>query len=205
MMEYRDVINLLSGLLLTWIFCGSGCTPRCDGPVDTSSVDSIVIVLGNEPLDEATPTVEMLARVKKAVEFQRRQSKTFVLFTGGRTAGPRSEARMMADIAIDMGASVNSMGLEEDSRTTKENAQFAARLLRDAKCRRIYLVSSPSHLEWALSVFRSHDVFANVMALPTKGNRQESISQMEEYLKKNDSRRVRERLQWLREGVRGPD
>mgnify|MGYP001569925851 CR=1 FL=1 len=172
----------------------------------TSSAPAVVVVLGNEPLDDATPTVDTVARVETAVEFQRQHPGTLLLFTGGSTAGTNTEARMMADLAIAQGASTNSIRIEEKARTTQENARFTAELVRAIRPQRILIASKAEHLEWAMPVFQRLDVFQNAEPLPCKGDRAASIVQMEQYLKMHPgNERVRERLRRLKEGVKGTD
>src|SRR5712671_686953 len=96
------------------VFCEAG------DAVSKTTVDTVLVVLGNQPLDDHTPTVDMIARVNKAVEFHKANLGTVLVFTGGPTAGVVSEARMMADLAIASGVSSNAVRLEENARSTSE-------------------------------------------------------------------------------------
>jgi len=51
------------------LFSAGGVAAEHPELARTVSFDTILIVLGNEPLDDLTPTVDMIARVKKTVEF----------------------------------------------------------------------------------------------------------------------------------------
>lgn len=168
-------------------------------------VGAVLVVLGNEPLDDNTPTVDMLARVNKAVAFAREHPGSLLLFTGGPTAGKTTEARMMADIAIAQGVSTNAIRLEEKARSTQENALLAARMVTALAPRRVLIVSKQDHLDWAMPIFRKVDVFVAAEPLACTVNRADSIAQMEEYLKKRENSRVRERLEQLRSGIKGTD
>jgi len=70
--------------------------------------DCVLVVLGNEPLDDLTPTVDTVARVEKSVAFFKDHPRSLLVFTGGKTSGSVSEAKMMAEIAIKNGTGVNS-------------------------------------------------------------------------------------------------
>ena len=174
-------------------------------PRDDSSFEAVLVVLGNEPLDDATPTVDMVARVNKAVAFQKENPATLLVFTGGRTAGTNTEARMMANLAVAQGVPTNSICMEQNARSTYENARLTANLIRRLKPGRVLIVSKKDHLEWAMPIFKNVDVFKTAEALACEVDRADSIAQMEEYLKTHNSLRVRQRLQNLRRGVKGTD
>ncbi|MEI6971987.1 MAG: YdcF family protein [bacterium] len=157
-------------------------------------LDAVIVVLGNEPLDDNTPTVDMVARVNRAVTVQREQPGALLLFTGGPTSGTITEARMMADLAITMGVSTNSILLEERARSTRENALLTAGVIRDLAPRRLYIVSRKDHLDWAMPIFRRIDVFATAEPLSCEVSLADIIAQMEAYLRTHESARVRERL-----------
>lgn len=200
-MKMKRMIPFLNVFLLLVVSgCSAGETPQKQAPVE-----AVVVVLGNEPLDDNTPTVDMVARVRKAVAFQKEHLNTVLLFTGGPTAGTTTEARMMADLAVAQGASTNSIFLEEKARSTQENARLTARMIRDIAPRRVLIVSKEDHLDWAMPIFRKVDAFTIAEPLPCQVSRTDSIAQMEEYLKKHENARVRERLQQLKNGVKGTD
>ena len=56
----------------------------------------VLVVLGNEPLDDLTPTVDTASRVRKAVEVHRDHPGSIIVFSGGPTAGKTTEARFGA-------------------------------------------------------------------------------------------------------------
>lgn len=184
----------------------SSSTTRADDHQQAThpiSYKCVLVVLGNEPLDDKTPTVTMIARVEKAVEFYKQHPDSLFIFTGGKTVGNISEARIMADIAQSFGAPTNSFQLERGSRTTDENAQFSASILAQIQTKRILIVSNPEHLEWAMNIFKKLDVFKNAEPLASEFDRTKSIDQMRDYLAHHDNPRVRERLERLIRGSPG--
>jgi hypothetical protein len=60
-----------------------------------------IIVLGDRPLDDTTPTVDMVYRVLKGVELAKKYPKAILIMSGGATKGPTPEAKMMGLIAWD--------------------------------------------------------------------------------------------------------
>ncbi len=216
-----NIVVSASTLSLVLLLCG--CDPPAPpGPVErtgpvartepvesgetiSSGFDTVLVVLGNEPLDDATPTVDTVARVTKAVEFQKEHPASLLVFTGGPTAGNTSEARMMADLAIAQGVPEKSIRLEEKARSTSQNASLTARLIRQVNPRRVLIVSKADHLEWAMPRFKRFPEFRKAEPLASTVDRADSIAQMEAYLKEHDSARVRSRLGNLEKGVKGVD
>ena len=202
-----DMMKMACRISLTLAFTilsVGGCRGE-DGHRKEARADTVLIVLGNEPLDDLTPTVDTVARVHKAVEFQKEHPGTLLVFTGGPTAGTNTEARMMAALAVTQGCSTNSILLEERARSTQENARLTAELMQRLKPQHIFIVSKSDHLDWAMLTFKQIDVFKAAEPLACKVSRADSIAQMEKYLETHDNARVRERLQRLKDGVRGTD
>jgi uncharacterized SAM-binding protein YcdF (DUF218 family) len=182
----------------------SGCAAG-DSRRPSIAFDTVLVVLGNAPLNDVTPTVDMTARVRQAVIFQKEHPGTLLVFTGGPTAGTNSEARMMAGLAAAQGVSTNTMLIEDQAMSTRENALLTAKLVRPLNPGRILIVSKADHLDWAMPIFRKIDVFKAAEPLACQVDRAESIAQMEQYLETHESQRVRQRLQQLKDGVKGTD
>ena len=181
----------------------TGCWQRKASADQPVSHETVLVVLGNEPLDESTPTVDMIARVKRAMEFQKGHPGSLLVLTGGKTAGQVSEARMMANIALGFGAPVDSVQLEENARTTDENAKFSADIVKRAQPKQVFIVSKSDHLAWALPIFQKLEVFKTAKPLSCEVPRAESIAQMREYLAHHDNARVRQRLHRLTDQQEG--
>lgn len=180
------------------------------GPHNTTTV---LVVLGNMPLDDATPTIDTMTRVRTAVAYHEAHPDSVLVFSGGPTAGTISEARTMYNFAKSVGVREESMLLEERARSTAENAIFSAELLiarKDLRPDTIFVVSKWDHLEWAMGLFKSKDIpgryFANSKPLGCSVNRTDSIKQMEDYLLAHPANgMVRQRLEALRHGIQGID
>ncbi|MBN1808930.1 MAG: YdcF family protein [Planctomycetes bacterium] len=166
---------------------------------------SAAIVLGNEPLDETTPTIDMVRRVVKAVEFARSEPDALLVMTGGATAGDISEARMMGLMAAVRGVHAERIALEERARSTRENALLTAPMLAGGRFRRTVVISKPSHLEWAIEIFRKQDVFRAAEPLPCAVSDEDIVAQMKDYLRRRPSGRVQRRLENLLGQQKGTD
>lgn len=156
-----------------------------DFMADPQDIKTVVVCLGNEPLDGVTPTVDGIARALKSVEFLHAHPDAVVLYSGAPTAGGVSEARMLALIAISRGVPASRIVLEEDAKTTIENAARSAEKVSSyGEGTRYYLLSKSSHLRWAVPIFKKHSVFANVTPLPVKVSKGECVTQMRKFLHK---------------------
>lgn len=174
-------------------------------PANTSSVDTVLIVLGNEPLDDSTPTVDTIARVNKAVEYAKKHPGCVIIMSGGPTAGSNTEARMMRDIAVSQGISSNSIILEETSLSTGQNAFYTAPLVRKMAPRRILIVSKSDHIDWAMPCFKRYSVFEKAEPLACDVDPAASIAQMREYLKTHTNEAVVRRMYYITNSIRGID
>ena len=204
----RDMkaVTRVAVLLLAFLLNDRRCAAGETIQAGKTSVGTILVVLGNEPLDEHTPTVDMIARVKKAVEFHKANPDSLLVLTGGVTVGGVSEARMMADIAFASGVSTNATRMEESARSTSENASLTAKIVGAFNPSHILIVSKADHLDWAMPLFRKYGVFTNAEPLACTIDDKDSIAQMREYLVTHpENNRVRERLRQLVKGDKGAD
>ena len=175
----------------------------------------IFVVLGNMPLNDLTPTVDTMTRVRTAVEKYKAlddSERGYLVFSGGPTVDKKTEAAMMGEYARTLGVLERDIILEEKARTTKENALFSAQLLLEMGivANKIFIVSKFDHLDWAVPLFKQRDVpghyFERAEPLGCNVAVTESIAQMEEFLKSHPQNKMAaHRLKDLRNGIRGID
>lgn len=110
-----------------------------------------IVVLGggrevNDPAWQADqPSLMAMQRVRYAARLTK-ASGLPVLVSGGLHFGqPPSEAQLMAD-SLQQDFSVTARWLESESRTTWENAQYSAKILRAEGIQRIVLVTNAWHM-----------------------------------------------------------
>lgn len=178
---------------------------------------AVLIVLGNEPLDDQTPTVDTMRRVQKAADYYntRPPGTTLLIFTGGPTAGTKTEAATMSEYAQTLGVPSAAIRLEEKARSTKQNALLSARLLLREGVRptEVFVVSKKDHLRWALPLFKDNDVpghlFKGAVALPSSVEKVDVMRQMQTYIDEHPggrrTARVVMRLDMLKKGMQGID
>ena len=153
-----------------------------------------IVVLGTAPLDDTTPSLDMVRRVEQGMRLLRKAPQAVLIVSGGRTAGPISEAKMMALIAYARGASPSRVILEEDSRSTAENARFVAPIFDRLGIKRAIIVSRPTHLKRAMPLFRKYTHCTHLCAAGSRISREEIAENFRGYLAFNDSPRVRQML-----------
>lgn len=111
-----------------------------------------IVVLGARVHPGGVPSAPLRARVEKAVALYRAGIAPRVLFTGGRWRTSPAEARVALELALAEGLPAEACLVEEESRTTAENAANAARL-KAAGDEPAVIVSDPFHLLRAQRLF----------------------------------------------------
>jgi uncharacterized SAM-binding protein YcdF (DUF218 family) len=122
-----------------------------------------IVVLGYQLNEDGSATEALTERVHAAASFyktcmQRAEGAAALVFSGGTPLTQRtSEAAVMQAVAL---AALNATQpprdfvLEEQSRTTYENALFSLQRVAHSKCRALGIATSPFHQLRALCTFR---------------------------------------------------
>lgn len=137
-----------------------------DSSASASAAPGAIVVLGAriEPSGAATPALRR--RVEHAVKLHREGAAPLILFSGGHTGGPTSEARAAVQLALDAGLLAEQCMLEETSRSTRQNAQNCAALLKVRGIHIVVLVTDATHMPRARMLFTRaglHVISAEVM------------------------------------------
>jgi uncharacterized SAM-binding protein YcdF (DUF218 family) len=107
--------------------------------------DAIVVVSGGDTD----------ARITEGVKLYQQAWAPKVIFSGAAAEGDVSNALAMKRIAVASGVPAKDIIIEEDSKTTAENADFTAKIINDNNFKSIVLVTSPYHQRRAYTQFRS--------------------------------------------------
>jgi uncharacterized SAM-binding protein YcdF (DUF218 family) len=129
----------------------------------------VIIVLGARVQEGGRPGAALRSRVERAVELYRAGAAPLLLFTGGALAHAPSEASVARALAVELGVPEKACLVEEESRSTSENARHSARLLRERGITEAVIVSSPFHLYRARQSFRREGIDALPVAAPIEG------------------------------------
>ncbi len=93
-----------------------------------------IIVLGAH-VDGTKPTLALLERIRRALEYLEENPRTRAVLSGGRGDGEQiSEAQAMYNYLTEHGIDGERLLLEERSVNTKENLAFSLELLGDVTC-----------------------------------------------------------------------
>lgn len=106
--------------------------------------DAIVVVSGGDTD----------ARINEGVNLYMDGFSDRIIFSGAAAEGEVSNASAMRNIAIRKGVSGEAILIEEDSKTTEENAANVARIIKDEGMKSMVLVTSPYHQRRAYESFR---------------------------------------------------
>ena len=163
------------------------------------NTQTAIIVLGDRPLDDTTPTVDMVYRVLKGVELARKFPQAVLIMSGGATKGPTPEAQMMGLIAWGRGIDPLRIILEDKSQTTDENAQNTANIVGSKNIRQVFIITEQSRLTDAVANFQKYGKkFKNIQGVESDVTRSLIIGQMEQFLMTHDDRIVRGRLYYVK-------
>jgi uncharacterized SAM-binding protein YcdF (DUF218 family) len=111
-----------------------------------------IIVLGATVLPGGVPSGSLRARAEGAAALYLRGAAPIVVTTGAHHRNPPGEAVVARDILLGLGVPADAIRIEEKSRNTLGNFNFARGLVPQAH--RIYVVTEPFHMGRALRIAR---------------------------------------------------
>ena len=158
-------------LVSQWLYAGLEDIPHLD-PNKLESVDAEAIVVLTGWQNETTPEFGRpvsgfgaLSRVRYAA-FLHQRTQLPVLVSGGNVYGD-SSVSLASTMAFDLqsGFGIQAKWLEENSRTTLENAIYSSKILKAAGITRVLLVSNAYHMKRAVLLFESEGM--DVVPAPT--------------------------------------
>ncbi|MFH1542549.1 MAG: YdcF family protein [bacterium] len=112
-------------------------------------------------------------RVNAGVKLYQQKFGKSILMSGGPLAWRLSNAEWMKRQAVYMGVPASAIMLEENSRSTLENAWYSLEILRERPVKRIILVTSDFHTRRAgrtfKKIFKKHDIEVIVYPAADRG------------------------------------
>ncbi len=120
-----------------------------------------IVVLGAKVLRGGVPSGAMRARVEKAASLYRRRVADLVVLSGGVGESPPAEAELMQRLIVELGVPASACILESNSTSTRENARYAAEILRCRGIDEVVLVSDGYHLLRARGLFHRQGIAAH--------------------------------------------
>lgn len=142
------------------------------GQVDRAEKADAIVVLGARVLPSGEAEDSLRSRTLRAAELYRAGIAPVVICTGGVGDHPPAEAQVAAALAEKNGVPAKDLLLEEHSTSTRENAEYAARICRERGWKRVVVVSDPYHLYRARNDFERVGLTVSVSpALNCRRNR----------------------------------
>jgi uncharacterized SAM-binding protein YcdF (DUF218 family) len=139
-------------------------------PVPVAKVPSadVIVLLGgaiSPPVRGGAPFPNMSAaadRIWHAARLYKAGKAPLIIASGGSDSNlsTESESESMRTLLVDLGVPASAIILEARSRTTKQNAQFSAEILRTRNLQSVLLVTSALHMRRALNDFEATGVDA---------------------------------------------
>lgn len=124
---------------------------------------------------------ESVDRITRAAQILRAGQARNVLLSGGIffDGGPeRSEADWLAEWLREQGIAADRIAVEGESKNTRENAVFSAKLLAERGWKRVLLVSSAWHARRAVGCFRAAGVEVDLLTVDHRAGKAASATWM---------------------------
>lgn len=112
---------------------------------ELQKADTIVVISGGDTD----------ARIEEGVKIYFQKWAPKIIFSGAAASGDVSNALAMKRIAISKGVPESDILIEENSKTTKENAQLSTQFIKDLGAKKIILITSPYHQRRAYLEFKN--------------------------------------------------
>ena len=140
------------------------------GTIDDTQEADVIIVLGAGLLRDGRPGPAQTRRSQQGAELWRAGIADFVICTGGQAETyPRSEAAACREILLRSSVPANAILLEEQSRSTEENASYSKLILDEMGMSNAVLVSDSFHMLRANWLFGRQGI--RTYASPVPANR----------------------------------
>ncbi len=140
----------LAAILFAWAILARALAPTQN--TAQTRFDAI-IVLGYKVDPDGNPTPLLLSRVTEGVHEYERGVAPRLIVTGGSDRLNHVQAEIMARVAESQGVPASAIFLEPQAGDTIQNACYSARIMKAHGWTSAEIVSSPSHLPRAGTIF----------------------------------------------------
>jgi uncharacterized SAM-binding protein YcdF (DUF218 family)/lysophospholipase L1-like esterase len=145
---------------------------------DSPGAAQAIVVPGAGVIGDCIPNQNALRRVLLAVRLWREQRAPLIVIAGGSGERTCAVAEAMARFAREMGVPEASVRTETASRSTRENAEFSAPLLRGWDIQQVLLVTDRLHMKRAAGVFRRMGFDVRPAAVPIYEGHDDNVSML---------------------------
>ena len=108
----------------------------------------VAIILGNRLNDDGSMSEILKKRLEATLRLNKAFSPSKIIVSGG-VANPKaglSEAQVMRDYLVEQGVESDKIVLEDNSMTTKQNAEFSVPIAAQLNATEIILCTSTEHM-----------------------------------------------------------
>ena len=146
---------------------------------DTDGRSDAIVVAGAGVIGECMLNIHGVRRVLLAAELWHNRRAPTIVFTGGAPDGvPCPVSVVMADLARRLGIPSASIHLETTSRSTRENAEHSAPLLRALGARRLLIVTDRLHMRRTESAFAHFGFVVGRASVPVPASHPDNVSML---------------------------
>ena len=162
--QLRQLLFILLFLLIGYLLFAAADIYFFSGKNELTHADAAVI-LGAAVWNEA-PSPVFRERINHGIWLYKNGYAKKLIFTGGTFKGaPYSESSVGRRIAMENSIPPGDIYIEEHSRTTYENMQYAAGIIKALRFESVTLVSDPLHMKRAVMIAK--DMGINAYSSPT--------------------------------------
>lgn len=181
----RFLTGLVCGALLVfacrWLINRTPLVDYAMAPLildDTDGSADAIVALGAGVVGPCVPNLNSVRRALLASRLWHARRAPMILFTGGPHEQPCKVAQSMADVAQLTGVPSAAIRVETVSRSTHENGEASAPLLRLLGVRRIVAVTDRLHMRRAQGVFTKLGFAVERAAVPIYEGHENNVSML---------------------------
>lgn len=145
---------------------------------DTSAAADAIVILGAGVVGDCIPNNNAVRRVLLAAELWHQQRAPLVLNVGGSGEASCPVSVAAQNLARELGIPQSSLRLETVSRSTRENGELSAPLLRGWGVQRVLLVTDRLHMRRASGVFRRLGFDVEQASVPIYEGHEDNVSML---------------------------
>lgn len=145
---------------------------------DTAAAADAIVVPGAGVTGPCVPNLHAVRRVLLAAKLWREHRAPIILFTGGTGQTECPVAGAMANLAREIGVPAEALRLETASRSTHENAELSAPLLRGWGIRSVLVVTDHLHMRRASGAFASEGFRVERASVPVYAGHVDNVSML---------------------------
>ncbi|MEM7337120.1 MAG: YdcF family protein [Actinomycetota bacterium] len=145
-------------LLITGLGPVAALLLTLDGLTDSARRSDVVVVLGNEVLDDGTPSDRLAARLDVALDVHDRGLADHVIVSGGVGRSGWDEAEVMAAYLVDSGIDAERIVIDSDGVNTRATAVNTARIMDEQQWQSAIVATQFYHISRSRLALRQEGV-----------------------------------------------